>query len=85
MGWNADYRLENELDYSFSGKRTISSRNISCKGKVFTCTLIIAAGKGAVSSMGTFKEQDFDTHRRLLRDKNIHQRECSSYDQYTAI
>lgn len=43
---DADYILKKELDYSVSGKRTISSRNISRKGNVFTCTLIIAAKRG---------------------------------------
>lgn len=34
--------------------------------------------------MGNFKEQVFDSHGRLLRDKNIHQKKASSYDQYAA-
>lgn len=45
---------------------------------------MMAAWRGMAGFMGIFKEQVSDSHRRLLRDENIHQRKCDSYDQYKA-
>lgn len=49
------------------------------------CTVVIPAGKGVEEEGEGASERFSDAHRRLLRDKNIHQRNCDSYDQYTAI
>lgn len=57
--WQAASFKKTELDYRVSGDRTISSRNISRKGNVFTCTLIIAARKGGWELDGILQRAGF--------------------------